>query len=502
MHGNNLIGFNQSSKGVTKLKAYSTLQKSVLDGEFVQATSAEINEAAELAKSAYGIFRKKTALERAAFLSQITEELLAQKESLVARAHAETALPLPRLNGEVDRTVNQLKLFAEVLTKGEYFAETREEAMPDRLPLPKPSLHKTFMPIGPVLVFGASNFPFAFSTAGGDTAAALAAGCPVIVKAHPGHLGTNEMVADCIAAAAKKTNMPAGVFSSLNGEVEVAKELISHSAIKAIAFTGSQKAGMAILRAAHTDRIEPIPVFAEMGSINPMLLLPEIVATDANALAEKIAGSITLGAGQFCTKPGILLILDNEHTTAFIEKLGAALSKVAATTMLNQSVYNNFATTSAHVTKCAGVSTITQVSSSDDSYQAGALLLKTTGANFLQEKNLQEEVFGPTATIVICKDEKELEHVISNLQGQLTATIFAMPNELEGRQHFVGLMAEKAGRVIFNNVPTGVEVSRAMIHGGPFPASTDARFTSVGTDAILRFVRPVCLQNMPSSIQL
>lgn len=495
--GHNFIGFEKKASGKKKLFAFSTVSKNNLPGEFFVATDQEISEAISKAASAFEIYKKTSFEERAKFLDAIADEIM-QLDELVQRAHLESGLPEARITGERGRTVGQLKLFASLLREGSFVEAIIDTALPDRKPLPRSDLRRMMHPIGPVAVFAASNFPLAFSTAGGDTASALAAGCPVIVKAHSSHLGTNELVASAIINAAQKCNMPDGVFSSLIGEgSQLGQQLVKHSGIKAVGFTGSFRGGMALLKAAVNEREEPIPVYAEMSSINPVLVLPGKIKEDADAVASQLSASITLGVGQFCTNPGLLYVLKDENTDAFIQKLAQALQQVLPATMLNQTICGAYYKERQQLLSTQNVEAVLTGVEEKEDYKGSASLAKTTAKNFRENSMLQNEVFGPLSLVVVCEDEKELQSALHSLHGQLTATIIGTADDLRRFQNSIDLLIARVGRVIYNGVPTGVEVCHAMMHGGPFPSTTFSHFTSVGTEAIKRFLRPVCYQDCP-----
>ena len=495
LSGHNFIGFEKKSSGEKKLYAFSTVLKNNLPGEFSIATEQEINEAITKATAAFDIYKRTSFEQRAEFLDTVADEIM-QLEELVERAHLESGLPEARITGERGRTVGQLKLFASLLREGSFVEAIIDTAMPDRKPLPRSDLRRMMHPIGPVAVFAASNFPLAFSTAGGDTASALAAGCPVIVKAHSSHLGTNELVASAIINAAQKCNMPDGIFSSLIGEgASLGQQLVKHPQIKAVGFTGSFRGGMALFKAAINEREEPIPVYAEMSSINPVLILPGKIKQSPDAVASQLSASITLGVGQFCTNPGLLFIVKDENTNAFIQKLAHALQQVTPSTMLNQTICNAYYKERQHLLSTQGVETVWTGEEGKEDYKASPSLAKTTAKNFSTNSLLQSEVFGPSSLIVVCEDEKELQSALKSLHGQLTATIIGTADDLKQFHNCLDFLTERVGRVIYNGVPTGVEVSHAMMHGGPFPATTYSHFTSVGTEAIKRFLRPVCYQD-------
>ena len=498
--GHNFIGFEKKSSGEKKLHAFSTVLKNNLPGEFSVATEQEINEAISKATAAFEIYKRTSFEQRADFLDTVADEIM-KLEELVERTHLESGLPEARITGERGRTVGQLKLFASLLREGSFVEAIIDTAMPDRKPLPRSDLRRMMHPIGPVAVFAASNFPLAFSTAGGDTASALAAGCPVIVKAHSSHLGTNELVASAIISAAQKCNMPDGVFSSLIGEgSQLGQQLVKHPQIKAVGFTGSFRGGMALFKAAINEREEPIPVYAEMSSINPVLILPGKIKQSADALATQLSASITLGVGQFCTNPGLLFIVKDENTDAFTQKLAQVLQQVTPATMLNQGICSAYYKERQHLLSTQGVETVWTGEEGKEDYKGSVSLAKTTAKNFSANGLLQNEVFGPASLIVVCEDEKELRSALRSLHGQLTATVIGTADDLKQFHNCIDVLIDRVGRVIYNGVPTGVEVSHSMMHGGPFPATTFSHFTSVGTEAVKRFLRPVCYQDCPQEL--
>ncbi|WP_290707110.1 aldehyde dehydrogenase (NADP(+)) [Flavihumibacter sp. CACIAM 22H1] len=501
LNGLSIIGHTVATAGNTALHSFSTVTGQQLAEKFYVATEAEIEQALKLAQEAAPVFAALTGEQRARFLETIATEILSIGSLLIERAHLETGLPEARLNGERDRTVNQLRLFAAVLREGSWVQAVIDTALPDRKPLPRTDLRKMQVALGPVAVFAASNFPFAFSTAGGDTAAALAAGCPVIVKAHGSHLGTNELIAQAVQRAAILCGMPNGVFSALVGEGAIlGQQLAKDARIKAIGFTGSFKAGMSLYRTATTERKEPIPVYAEMSSINPVLLLPVALSTHADSIATQLAGSITLGVGQFCTNPGLLFVLESEQTAAFIEALTAAIQKTAAGYMLNKTICKSYYGNKSSLKTHPGITVLTEGEDLSEQYKGSAALFQVNAANFINDLVLQEEVFGPSSLVVRCSSKEELKRALEVLQGQLTGSVFAEQADLTEFSDAIAVMQSRVGRLIFNQVPTGVEVCHAMVHGGPFPATADARSTSVGADSIQRFVRPLCWQNCPEEI--
>lgn len=464
------------------------------DGEQVKAAAA----AAKAAVQAFGATSLK---ERGAFLERCSDEIMALGDELLERLMAETGYPRARVEGERGRTCGQLKLFASTIQNGEYLDARIDLAMPDRQPLPRADIRFYKQPIGPVVVFGASNFPMAFSVAGGDTASALAAGCPVIVKGHNSHPGSGELVAQALAKAVKACNLPAGVFSFVTGPgKDVGAALVTAPEVKAVGFTGSLGGGMALFNLAN-QRPEPIPVFAEMGSVNPVVVLPEALKANAAGIAEGFVGSLTMGVGQFCVNPGLVLGIKGSELDAFIETASAKLGEVPAGVMLNEGIANTYGKGAEHLAGQKGVTVAAKGKAAEGTGFCGqAQILTVNGADFIANEHLQEEVFGPSSVVIQCADASELAQAVGCLKGQLTGTLQATSEELAHYPELLAMLQEKVGRVVFNNYPTGVEVCHAMMHGGPFPAATDARFTSVGTKAIDRFVRPICFQNYPHDL--
>ncbi|MDX2917007.1 MULTISPECIES: aldehyde dehydrogenase (NADP(+)) [Streptomyces] len=464
------------------------------------ASADQADRACELAREASTAYRTTTPQRRAAFLDRIAELLDTERDALVERAHTETALPRPRLTGEVGRTSAQLRLFAAELRAGVWQGARIDPAQPDRRPLPRADIRQRRTAIGPVVVFGASNFPLAFSTAGGDTASALAAGCPVIVKAHQAHLGTAELVARVVSRAAAETGMPEGVFSQLVGSgTELGTRLVSDPRVRAIGFTGSRSGGLAIAAAA-AARPVPIPVYAEMSSINPVLLLPGALKARGAELGAAFAASLTLGAGQFCTNPGLVLAVAGPGLDAFTAAATEAVAADPGATMLTPAIARHYAASGDAVAGQDGVEEAGRGGEGDGAACGRARLLTVDGRRFAGDPALQTEVFGATSLIVRCADLDELTAVLGVLEGQLTATVHADDADLPLAGRLLPLLEELAGRVLFNGWPTGVEVGHAMVHGGPFPATTDPRGTSVGTLAIERFLRPVAYQDVPDAL--
>ncbi len=497
MNGKNIVASEYVDGNEINLNAINPATGLLLDGDFSKASEKEINEALVLATEAFEVYRNINKDKKAAFLNAIADEIAALGDELVARAAAESGLPLPRLQGELGRTTGQLRLFANLVAEGSWVDAIIDTALPERQPLSRSDIRRMLIPIGPVVVFGASNFPLAFSVAGGDTASALASGCPVVVKAHPAHYGTSALVGGAIIKAVEKTGMPKGVFSMLYDDAyQVGTDLVLHPLTKAVTFTGSYQGGMALVKLGQ-ERKQPIPVFAEMGSINPIIFLPEAIENQSEELAKKYAASITLGAGQFCTNPGLMLAIASPGLEKFKETLSAAITVVPSATMLTAGIAKNYAKLSGSIAEEAGVEllAVSEVKNAELQNQSEAKVAQVDAAGFIKNPTLHEEIFGPYSLLVVAKDQKELEEVISVLQGQLTVTVMAEKNELSKYQSLIHKLTDKTGRIILNGVPTGVEVCAAMQHGGPFPATNDSRFTSVGSTAIYRFVRPLAYQD-------
>ncbi|WP_322032772.1 aldehyde dehydrogenase (NADP(+)) [Paraburkholderia sp. J76] len=467
---------------------------------FGSGTAADVDAACKLAAAAFDAYRTLPLAVRAAFLERIADGIAALGDALTERAHAETGLPKARLEGERGRTVGQLKLFAQEVRQGLWLTPTLDAALPERKPLPRADLRLQKIALGPVAVFGASNFPLAFSVAGGDTAAALAAGCPVIVKAHGAHLGTSEMVGRVIQQAVQEMGLPEGVFSLIVGAGRtVGEALVAHPAIKAVGFTGSRAGGMALVRIA-ANRPEPIPVYAEMSSINPVFLLPEALAARGAAIAQGFVDSLVLGAGQFCTNPGLAIGIEGPALDAFAQAAAQALGVKPAQTMLTSGIHAAYEEGARRLAQTPGVSALAQGQGASGPNQAFAALFVTDAQTFLAQPALEDEVFGPASTLVRCKDETELLAVAEHFAGQLTATIQMDRTDIPAAMRLVPILERKAGRLLVNGFPTGVEVTHAMVHGGPFPATSDSRATSVGTSAMERFLRPVCYQDFPAEL--
>jgi len=466
-----------------------------LQPAFSDADSTTVAAAAEAAEKAFAEYSSLSPAKRAQFLRAIADEIETRGAELTERGMQETALPEVRLNGERGRTTGQLRLFADWIEEGGCFDVRIDRAMPERAPLPRPDIRLVMKAIGPVGVFGASNFPLAFSTAGGDTASALAAGCPVVVKGHPAHAGTAEIVAEAIRVAIEKTGMPLGVFGLVQGaSQESGGSLVTHPLIKAIGFTGSLRGGRALFDLA-VSRPEPIPFYGELGSINPTFLLPAALKNRAEEIAKGWAGSLTMGVGQFCTNPGLVVALDGPELDGFVQTASNALAEVPGQTMLTAGIaaaYNK----AIDARIADGKATVKhQGTAGNGGCNAAPAVFEVTSDVWLAEKGLHDEVFGPAAIVVRCADREAVSAVAEGLEGQLTATFMMDDEDLDDALSLVPILEHKAGRLIRNNFPTGVEVCHAMMHGGPYPASTDVRSTSVGTKAIERFLRPVAYQN-------
>ena len=466
--------------------------------DFAVGTADDVAAAVMGAEEAFWSFGYSSRESRAAFLNAIADEIEARGDALTEIGTQETGLPDARLNGERGRTTGQLRLFASHILKGDYLDRRHDEALPDRQPLPRPDLKMVQRPVGPVAVFGASNFPLAFSTAGGDTASALAAGCPVVVKGHPAHPGTAEIVAQAIDAAIRKCGVHPGVFSLIQSNgIEVGAALVKHPLIQAVGFTGSLRAGRALFDLC-AARPVPIPFFGELGSVNPMFLMPHALKNRGAEIAKGWAGSLTMGAGQFCTNPGISVALDGDDAEAFSAEATTALEAVNAQTMLTDGIAAAYRKGRDQVAKTAGVREL--MTSTCDLRNATPYLYRVSGQDWLDNHVLGEEVFGPLGIIVTVSDFAQMQAVARSLQGQLTSTIHMDEADTDDAKVLMPVLERKAGRILTNGFPTGVEVCDAMVHGGPYPASTNFGATSVGTLAIRRFLRPVCYQNMPDAL--
>ncbi len=468
---------------------------------FAEASEAEINKALEEASLAFEETRHYSAEKLATFLDIVADEIEALGDELLHVCDGETGLGLPRLTGERGRTTNQLRAFAKHIREGSYVEAIIDVALPDREPAPRPDIRRMLIPIGTVAVFPPNNFPLAFGVAGGDTASAFASGCPVVAKGHPSHPATSELVAQAIHTAIEKCEFPKGFFSLLQGQsIDVGQQLVKHPKLSAVGFTGSLRGGRAVYDTA-TSRPNPIPVYAEMGSINPVVILPDALKTRHQDLVTGVTGSVTLGSGQFCTNPGLFLMQDTPDARQFVQDVADAMQAQAPTTLLNEGVEKGLVQGFEALSDSDTVTILTGGTVAHaDGFCFANTVMQTTASSFLSESMLQDEYFGPVTLFVLCKDMSELETVIYALHGNLTATVHATGAELKSTGELFSLLREKAGRLILNGFPTGVEVTHAMVHGGPYPATTIANSTSVGMTAIQRFMRPVAYQNLPDSL--
>ncbi|MCC3215138.1 aldehyde dehydrogenase (NADP(+)) [Chryseobacterium sp. X308] len=457
-----------------------------------ETSTQNIDKRIQMAVEAFRFLKNTTINERAEFMNAVADQIEALGEELLTVTHAETSLPLARLTGEKARTAGQWRSYAKAVADGIYTEARIDLAQPEKQ---KGDLRKYNVGIGPVVIFGASNFPFAFSTAGGDTASAIGAGCPVVIKAHPAHPQTSQIMADAISAVIKAFGWPEGIFSHITGtSYEIGAYLTQHPDIRAIAFTGSFNGGKALFDIA-SRRENPIPVFAEMGSINPVFAFQNLLETKAEALAKEYIGSLTLGVGQFCTNPGVFIALKGESFNRFINTLKEEIQKVAPAKMLHKGIFDNFEKNKNIAMEQLDVEIIASAETENSS--GNATVIKTSAGNFVNNPVLSEEVFGPFGIVVECETDEEFMKIAQQLKGQLTITIAATHKDVRDNSTLITILKDKCGRLLFNGMPTGVEVVYGMQHGGPFPSTTDPRFTSVGPDAVKRFVRPICFQNWP-----
>ncbi len=460
--------------------------------EFKDASAADINDAVTKSYEAFLLYRKLSFAARAGLMQKIAAGIEKQAAELIAKATAETNLPEARLRTEITRTVFQLTSYAEACARGSWMDIRIDTAIPGKNP-PRPDLRKTMVPLGPVVVFGASNFPFAYSTAGGDTASALAAGCTVIVKAHPAHPATSHLMASVIHRAVQESGLHEGIFQHVHGaSFETGKMLVQHPLVKAVGFTGSFAGGKA-LHDLSNERKMPIPVFSEMGSTNPVFLLPSELQKEPDPLAKKLAASITQGVGQFCTKPGLMVAMEGEGLQKFKATLGEEISRVAPAKMLHEGIAKAYQQKRSAAMQQPGVNEVCLVAGEE----GNATIVSVSAGEFIRNPLLHEEVFGPYSLIITCASPQEMLSVAQHMQGQLTATVAGNAEDLSVYAELITAIGDLCGRLIFNGVPTGVEVCSSMHHGGPFPATTDSRFTAVGQDAMRRFARPLCYQNCP-----
>ncbi|HET9524905.1 MAG TPA: aldehyde dehydrogenase (NADP(+)) [Pyrinomonadaceae bacterium] len=488
--GTSIIGFSRGAVGGDGFQGFNPATGEDLPPVYHSASFDDVDHAAQLAHAGFATYSRTTGAERSRFLRRIAENIEGLGDHLINRTKQETGLPEPRLRTETTRTCNQLRLFADLVEEGSWVDARIDHGDRDRKPLPKPDVRSMLRPLGPVVVFGASNFPLAFSVAGGDTASALAAGNPVIVKAHPAHPGTSELVGLAISNAVRTCELPEGVFSLLfDAGNEVGTALVRHHLIKAGGFTGSRAGGKALFDIA-CSRPEPIPFYAEMSSVNPVVILPGALHERSDQIANGLHSSVTLGAGQFCTNPGLIFLADNEDSNVFVRKLGKLMAGTSEQTMLTRAIQANYS---------SGVSARTTHASVQTICGAHAALFKTGAAEFIANPELAAELFGPATLVITYTGRDQLFELIGSLEGQLTATIHGSEADLRAYQGLIRLLETKAGRLVFNGFPTGVEVGHAMVHGGPYPATSDGRYTSVGTRAIVRFTRQVCFQDFPNA---
>jgi len=498
--GKNFIGQELAAAGRATFAGYDPRNGEALKPDYYEATTEEVDQAVSLASEAASALRGLEAADVARFLHAVGEEIVGIGDALIERADRETGLGVDRLRGERDRTVNQIKMFADLVSEGSWVDARIDTALPDRRPLPRPDIRRMLQPIGPVAVFGASNFPLAFSVAGGDTASAFAARNPVIVKAHPAHPGTSELVAAAIARAVKTSGLPEGTFSLLHGRTPaMSLALVNHPKLRAVGFTGSLRAGRALFDAA-AKRPQPIPVYAEMGSVNPVFVLSDTLKANPDGLADGLFRSVTLGVGQFCTCPGLVFGVKSESLDRFQTKLIENFEKGTPATMLNPAISKGYAERFEELRGLKAVKAYAArktANAKSTEGQPGVFIVEADA--WKKNEPLREEIFGPATVVVRCSSDEELLAAAHLLEGSLTATIHGSPEDLQRNTKLIDALGEKAGRLIFNGYPTGVEVGYAMHHGGPYPATTDEKFTSVGSTAIYRFARPVCYQGFPDA---
>ncbi|MCW6510818.1 aldehyde dehydrogenase (NADP(+)) [Lichenifustis flavocetrariae] len=497
--GESLIGAHSVRGDAGEITATDMTTGKVVGPHFGGNTKSDLDRACGLAEAAFEPYRALPLEKRAVFLEAIAQAILDLGDELIQRCMQESGLPRPRLEGERGRTVGQLRLFAQVVRDGGFLDVRIDPALPERKPLPRPDLRLRNIPLGPVAVFGASNFPLAFSVAGGDTASALAAGCPVVAKAHSAHPGTSELVGRAVQKAVKDCGLPEGVFSLLyDSGTAIGQGLVADPRIKAVGFTGSRRGGLALMGIA-AARPEPIPVYAEMSSINPVLLLPGALAARGAEIARAFVGALTLGAGQFCTNPGLVLGIDGEGLQAFIDAAKAAVLDAPAATMLTPGIFNAYCSGVETLAGHAGVETLAR-GKEGTQFQGRAGLFATTADQFLAQHALQDEIFGASSLVVRCRDEAQLISVLHAIEGQLTAALHLTEADHPLARRLLPLLERKVGRILVGGFGTGVEVAHAMVHGGPFPSTSDGRTTSVGSLAISRFLRPVCYQDLPAGL--
>ena len=502
--GQSFIGLGRGTYEGAEFHAMNPQTGAPLAPAYHSATPAQLDAAIKLAAEAFETYSQTTGKVRAAFLRRIADGFEALRQALAERAHLETALPMPRLLGEVGRTANQMRMFASVVEEGSWVQARIDPALPDRQPLPRPDIRSMLRPLGPVAVFGASNFPLAFSVAGGDTASALAAGCPVIVKAHPAHPGASEFAAQIIAEAVAAESLHPGVFSMLfDAGIEIGTALVKHPLIRAVTFTGSLRGGRALMDLA-ASRPDPIPCFTEMSSGNPVFVLPGALRKGAQTLAQNLFGSFTLGAGQFCTKPGIVMVPAAPEGQAFLDELRSLVEKSQPFTLLTSGIAREYRRATdaraKEVPLAAEAMSPAIEETPQEPFRVQSKLFTVCLDQLIAQPELADEIFGPDTLLVHCDSTKDLLRAAHALEGHLTATILGDEDDLAAHRELIQILERKAGRLIFNGFPTGVEVTHAMVHGGPYPSTSDPRFTSVGSLAIYRFARPVCFQNFPQAM--
>ncbi|HCN31442.1 MAG TPA: aldehyde dehydrogenase (NADP(+)) [Verrucomicrobiales bacterium] len=497
--GHHLIAGRETTTRHSPFQAVNPAANQLMEPHFSEATAAEADEALRAADGAFDALRTAPVETRAAFLETLAEEILTLGDALLERAHAETALPMARLTGERGRAVNQCKMFAQLIREGSWAEAAIDRALPDRQPLPKPDVRRVLQPIGPVVVFGASNFPFAIGVVGTDSVCALAAGCPVVVKAHPAHPGTCEMLSRAVLTALQKNGLPQGCFSMLHGRGhEIGTELVRHPLTQAVAFTGSLRGGRALMDVA-AARPHPIPVYAEMGSVNPVFVLPGALKERAAKMAEAYIGSVTMGVGQFCTNPAMVLGVKSPELGEFVKTAGELAAKVAPQTMLHRGICETYEAGTAVWHTVSGIKLAGQSAAAPDhdATQAACRIFHTRLDVLQANEELQREVFGPCSIVAESDDMESILDFARGLEGQLTAAIHGTPDDLREHAALIRILERKAGRIIFNGFGTGIEPCPSMHHGGPYPAASHSFFTSIGTGSIYRFVRPVCYQGFP-----
>ncbi|NLT70362.1 MAG: aldehyde dehydrogenase (NADP(+)) [Verrucomicrobiaceae bacterium] len=500
--GKHLIGNRESSESSETFSAANPALGTTLEPRYHEATESEIDAAVSLATSAFDPFRRRLAEARADFLDAIANEVLALGDELLDRASAETGHPLPRCASERDRVVLHTRQFAELVREGSWVDARIDLPDPTRRPLPKPDVRSLMQPVGPIAIFGASNFPIAISVLGADTMSAFAAGCPVVIKAHPGHPGTCELAARAVLRAAAATRMPEGVFSLLHGKSHaVGTALVRHPGLAAAAFTGSLAGGRALFQIANARPI-PIPLYAEMGSVNPVFMLPGALKARSASIADSFVTALTTGVGQFCTNPGLVLGLESEEWSDFSEKARKNVASWSPATMLHAGIHGAYESGIAALLQRESVELLGRSAREADpaKCEAAAYLFRTTQQGLLGDPTLFEELFGPVSTLVGCGSPEDMIAIAETLDGSLSATIHGAETDLADYAGLVEVLQRKAGRLIFNGYPVGIEVCHSMHHGGPYPATTHSHFTSIGTRAIRRFIRPVCYQDWPDAM--